>query len=57
MEEMRDVASEVKALEGLALKRSQQALSHLSAPSPFDPETAQARLAALLEPSSGEKLA
>ena len=57
MEEMRDVATEVKTLEGLALKRSQQALSHLSAPSPFDPDTAQARLAALLEPSSGEKLA
>ena len=57
MEEMRDVASEVKTLEGLALKRSQQALSHLSAPSPFDPQATQARLAALLEPSSGKRLA
>jgi beta-N-acetylhexosaminidase len=52
MEEMRDVASEVKILEGLALKRSQQALAHLSAPSPFDPDVAQARLAALLEVSA-----
>jgi beta-N-acetylhexosaminidase len=52
MEEMRDVASEVKNLEGLALKRSQQALSHLAAPSPFDPQTAQARLDALLEASA-----
>jgi beta-N-acetylhexosaminidase len=54
MEEMRDVASEVKTLEGLALKRSEQALAHLSAPSPFDPDAAQARLAALLDPSSDE---
>jgi beta-N-acetylhexosaminidase len=48
MDEMRDVASEVKALEGQALKRSEQALVHLSAPSAFDPIAAQARLAALL---------
>ena len=48
MEEMRDVASEVKNLEGAALKRSAQALSHLSAPSPFDPAAAEARLALLL---------
>ena len=48
MEEMRDVAAEVKILEGQALKRSQQALAHLAAPSPFDPDAAQARLAALL---------
>ncbi|HKX36831.1 MAG TPA: beta-N-acetylhexosaminidase [Rhizorhapis sp.] len=54
MEEMRDVAAEVKILEGLALKRSQQALAHLSAPGLFDPQAAEARLAALLEPSSGE---
>jgi len=57
MEEMRDVASEVKALEGLALKRSQQALSHLSASSPFDPEATQGRLAGLLGPSSGKGMA
>jgi len=48
MGEMRDVASEVKNLEGAALKRSAQALSHLSAPSPFDPAAAEARLALLL---------
>jgi beta-N-acetylhexosaminidase len=48
MDEMRDVASEVKKLEGAALKRSTQALSHLSAPSPFDPAAAEARLALLL---------
>jgi beta-N-acetylhexosaminidase len=52
MDEMRDVASEVKTLEGLALKRSEQALAHLSAPAAFDPDAAQARLAALLEASA-----
>ena len=48
MEEMRDVATEVKILDGAALKRSDHALSHLSAPSPFDPAAAEARLALLL---------
>ena len=48
MEEMRDVATEVKILDGAALKRSDHALSHLSAPSPFDPHAAEARLALLL---------
>ena len=48
MEEMRDVASEVKILEGQSLKRSEQALGHLSAPGPLDPQAAEARLAALL---------
>lgn len=48
MDEMRDVATEVKNLEGAALKRSAQALSHLVAPSPFDPVAAEARLALLL---------
>ncbi len=48
MEEMRDVALEVKALEGLALRRSEQALAHLSVPGAFDPVAARARLAALL---------
>jgi beta-N-acetylhexosaminidase len=57
MDEMRDVASEVKTLEGQALKRSKQALAHLSVPissanGQFDPEAAQARLAVLLEASS-----
>ena len=48
MDEMRDVATEVKNLEGAALKRSAQALSHLVAPSPFDPVAAEARLTLLL---------
>ncbi len=53
MEEMREVASEVKVLEGVALKRSEQALAHLSVPvalngAPFDAAAAQARLDALL---------
>jgi beta-N-acetylhexosaminidase len=50
MDEMRDVASEVKKLEGPARRRSEQALAHLSAPDPgaFDSAAAEARLAALL---------
>jgi beta-N-acetylhexosaminidase len=48
MEEMREVATEVKNLEGASLKRSVQALSHLSAPSPFDPAAAEDRLGLLL---------
>src|SRR6185312_14528719 len=48
MDEMRDVAKEVKNLEGQALKRSDVALGHLSAPAPLDPEAAEARLASLL---------
>ena len=55
MDEMRDVASEVKELDGQALRRSEQALAHLSLPSAlsvaggsFDPAAADARLAALL---------
>ena len=52
MEEMRDVASEVKILDGQALRRSRHALAQLSAPSAFDPDAAQARLAALLEVSA-----
>ena len=48
MDEMRDVASEVKNLEGASLKRSEQALAQLRAPSPFDPAAALARLTGLL---------
>lgn len=48
MEEMREVATEVKNLEGASLKRSAQALSHLSAPAPFDPAAAESRLALLV---------
>jgi len=48
MDEMRDVASEVKPLDGLALKRSEQALAHLRSPAPFDAAAAEARLAMLM---------
>jgi beta-N-acetylhexosaminidase len=53
MDEMRDVASEVKSLEGQARRRSELALAHLSVPGLFDPAAAGARLATLLG-SSGE---
>jgi beta-N-acetylhexosaminidase len=53
LDEMRDVATEVKILDGLALKRSAQALAHLHAPAPFDAEAAEARLATLLAPLTG----
>ncbi len=52
MEEMRDVASEVKILDGQALRRSRHALAQLSAPGAFDPDAAHAHLAALLEVSA-----
>ncbi len=52
MDEMRDVASEVKALEGLMQKRSEQALAQLRAPAPFDPAAAAARLTSLLGASA-----
>lgn len=48
MKEMRDVASEVTPLEGLSLKRSEQALAQLSTPERFDPQAAEERLASLL---------
>jgi beta-N-acetylhexosaminidase len=48
MDEMREVASEVKPLEGLAAKRSTAALAQLHAPAPFDAAAAEARLASLL---------
>ena len=48
MDEMREVASEVKPLDGLALKRSEQALAHLRPPAPFDAAAAEARLAMLM---------
>jgi beta-N-acetylhexosaminidase len=49
MDEMREVASEVKPLDGLSLKRSEQALAHLRAPGPFDDAAAaEARLAMLM---------
>jgi beta-N-acetylhexosaminidase len=48
MEEMREVASEVKELEGLALARSERALAQISVPSSFDPVAAEVRLNTLL---------
>jgi beta-N-acetylhexosaminidase len=52
MEEMAEVASETKPLEGLALRRAEQALSHLAVPSAFDVEAAETRLAALMSVSA-----
>jgi beta-N-acetylhexosaminidase len=49
MDEMREVASEVTELKGAPLKRSRQALAHLSSPGQFNPAAAEARLALLLE--------
>ena len=48
MDEMREVADEVKELDGQALRRAGHALSHLSAPDAFDPAAAEARLAELM---------
>jgi beta-N-acetylhexosaminidase len=48
MDEMRDVASEVKELDGLAARRSEQALAQRVPPPPFDAAAAAARLAGLL---------
>ena len=48
MDEMKDVASEAKILDGISLKRANQALAHLTAPDAFDPAAAEARLTQLL---------
>ncbi len=48
MEEMAEVASEVKPLEGLALRRAEHALSLLSPDDGFDPAAAEARLMELM---------
>jgi len=54
LDEMKDVAGEARELEGLNLKRSEQALSHLSVPDPsFDARAAQAQLAELMELETG----
>jgi len=45
---MKSVASEVKILDGVALKRAEAALAHLVKPDPFDPAAAEARLVQLL---------
>jgi beta-N-acetylhexosaminidase len=49
MEEMREVATEAKVLDGLSLKRSEAALAHLSAPGAFDAVAVEAHLADLLD--------
>jgi beta-N-acetylhexosaminidase len=54
MDEMREVASEVKELDGAALRRADHALSHLSAPDAFDPVAAEAKLAALMSAGAVE---
>jgi beta-N-acetylhexosaminidase len=48
MEEMREVAAEVKPLEDAALKRAEAARAHLVEPEAFDSEGAERRLADLL---------
>ncbi len=48
MDEMREVASEVKELDGVHLRRAEHALSHLSTPDAFDPAAAEAKLAELM---------
>ncbi len=52
MDEMREVASDVKPLEGNALRRAEHALSHLVVPEEFDPAAAEARLTELLSMSA-----
>ena len=47
-DEMIEVAKEAKELDGISLKRAEQALAHLSVPDAFDPIAANARLAQLL---------
>lgn len=51
MQEMVDIAAEVKPLDDIHLKRAQSALAHLSVPAAFDVEAAEARLAELLGPN------
>ena len=48
MVEMKEVAREAGPLEGVSLKRAEQALSHLITPEAFDPAGAQVRLNELL---------
>ncbi len=53
MDEMKDVASGTGILEGESLRRAEHALSLLQPPRmPFDPDVAEARVAALLEGSA-----
>jgi beta-N-acetylhexosaminidase len=48
LDEMRDVASEVKELDGPSARRADAALALLSPPDAFDPAAAEARLAELM---------
>jgi beta-N-acetylhexosaminidase len=48
MDEMRDVAAEVKVLEGQAERRADAALARLTAPNAFDRARAEAQLAKLM---------
>ena len=50
--EMREIATELKPLEDIHLKRAEAALAHLSTPEEFDIQAAEARLAALLGTTS-----
>jgi hypothetical protein len=52
MDEMKDVAEEAKTLDGLALKRAEQALARLIPPPAFDAGAATARLTELLAGAS-----
>ena len=46
--EMREIATELKPLEDIHLKRAEAALAHLSTPEEFDIQAAEVQLAALL---------
>ena len=48
MDEMKDVASQAKSLDGASLRRANHALSQLVTPSGFEPAVAEARLDSLL---------
>lgn len=50
--EMREISTELKPLEDIHLKRANAALAHLSAPTDFDIDEGEARLAGLLGTSS-----
>ena len=49
MTEMREVAEEAKPLDGVALRRAEHAIAHLSTPDPFDPVAANAHVAELMK--------
>ncbi|HEY5337869.1 MAG TPA: glycoside hydrolase family 3 N-terminal domain-containing protein [Rhizomicrobium sp.] len=48
LDEMREIATELKPLEDIHLKRADAALAHLSQPEEFDTQKGEARLAELL---------